>query len=237
MEQLTFNLAAASDAARALRAVKLGPHRHETTRADRLRGPAHRQGLVLVKSRLKVHLALDYGLYHLVPLAEKATASATPAYRLDEVEALILKGEQEISDDAASEKACNVCGQLKPLTEFWRHRRVRDGHQHTCKTCAAERYAIYLEENRRTINARSRRNQRKKRETDPEYTVRSHLRNLFRMELEEYQAKLAAQEGVCAICSVPPGPKRLHVDHDHGCCPGHRTCGKCVRDLLCSGMQ
>lgn len=26
---------------------------------------------------------------------------------------------------------------------------------------------------------------------------------------------------------------RLAVDHDHACCPGHYSCGKCVRGLLC----
>ena len=28
--------------------------------------------------------------------------------------------------------------------------------------------------------------------------------------------------------------KRLVIDHDHACCPGTRSCGKCVRGLLCN---
>lgn len=36
----------------------------------------------------------------------------------------------------------------------------------------------------------------------------------------------------CSICGVTD--RTFHVDHDHGCCPGARSCGKCVRGLLCS---
>jgi hypothetical protein len=24
-----------------------------------------------------------------------------------------------------------------------------------------------------------------------------------------------------------------HVDHDHTCCPGKKSCGKCIRGFLC----
>jgi hypothetical protein len=48
---------------------------------------------------------------------------------------------------------------------------------------------------------------------------------------------LAEQGGGCAICGCLPDDnergRRLHVDHDHGHCPGQYGCSQCVRGLLC----
>lgn len=68
---------------------------------------------------------------------------------------------------------------------------------------------------------------------DPDYKLRWSLWTRFHITLEEYSAKLAAQGGRCAICRKLPGKTRLHVDHDHRCCPGRKGCGRCNRDLLC----
>lgn len=59
----------------------------------------------------------------------------------------------------------------------------------------------------------------------PGYAHDWHLRNEFGITTEQYNAMLAAQNGLCAICHKPPeGNKRLSVDHDH-------TTGK-VRSLI-----
>lgn len=45
---------------------------------------------------------------------------------------------------------------------------------------------------------------------------------------------LAEQGNACAVCgtgfseTVPP-----RIDHDHNCCPTAKTCGKCLRGILC----
>lgn len=60
------------------------------------------------------------------------------------------------------------------------------------------------------------------------------LRHKYGMTLAQYDALLSRQGGVCAICKEPPTRRGLDVDHDHRCCPGMRSCGRCVRGLLCS---
>jgi hypothetical protein len=63
-------------------------------------------------------------------------------------------------------------------------------------------------------------------------------RRLKRMgvTLEQYERMLTEQDGRCAICGrveAYSDGRRWCVDHDHSCCPGDRSCGKCVRGLLC----
>ena len=43
-----------------------------------------------------------------------------------------------------------------------------------------------------------------------------------------------AQNHGCKICGQPESkPWRLSLDHNHDHCPGKRSCGLCVRSLLC----
>jgi Recombination endonuclease VII len=52
---------------------------------------------------------------------------------------------------------------------------------------------------------------------------------------EQFDLILTAQNYACGMCREPFEAGQLfHVDHDHGCCQvKNRSCGKCVRGLLC----
>jgi hypothetical protein len=66
------------------------------------------------------------------------------------------------------------------------------------------------------------------------YCKRCGVLSLYGLSAIEYEIMLEEQGGVCKICrGVNKGGKELSVDHDHSCCPGYRTCGKCIRGLLC----
>jgi hypothetical protein len=50
---------------------------------------------------------------------------------------------------------------------------------------------------------------------------------------EGFRALVELQAGLCAMCTEPMNPRKTQIDHDHACCPGKRSCGRCVRGLLC----
>jgi hypothetical protein len=69
---------------------------------------------------------------------------------------------------------------------------------------------------------------------------RKALLATFGLTPERYGEMVAAQDGVCAICHRPDTKHHsslLKIDHDRSCCPGHGSCGKCVRGLLCSACN
>lgn len=127
------------------------------------------------------------------------------------------------------EKHCKVCGELKPLEEFYRSAGMRDGHRNDCKACnlaaKARRYAADPQAAIDRVSRWQKANPERMRAYRKEYRQREHvkksqreghLRRKFGLTSDQYDEMLAAQGGRCAICRRPPTQGiSLHVDHDH----------------------
>lgn len=117
-------------------------------------------------------------------------------------------------------KACSYCGLVKLHDEFYREgpRRMPGSR---CKVCERAYSRDRARAKRRDWHAHQ-------------------LRYKYGLSVEQYEAMLAEQDGRCAICGTDdPGVRRSYfcVDHDRGCCPESKTCGRCVRGLLCNGCN
>jgi hypothetical protein len=57
----------------------------------------------------------------------------------------------------------------------------------------------------------------------------------YGLSQEQFDRLLSTQQQSCGMCHEPFMEGQLiHVDHDHVCCQGkNRSCGECVRGLLC----
>lgn len=106
-------------------------------------------------------------------------------------------------------KRCPDCGETKSLDDFYKDKRRKDGKQFYCKVCV---------------------------------TVRNRAASFkWKYNIDEsfYEHLLDKQDNACAICYaiVPGGMGRFHIDHDHRCCSGTTSCGKCIRSLLCNNCN
>lgn len=111
---------------------------------------------------------------------------------------------------------CGICKREQPEDQF-----RKSGH--ACRDCRCAASLAYQ-------NA------------DPARRRERKMIYYYGVTLERYYEMLAAQGGGCAVCSsTEPGgrhPDWFQIDHDHACCPTPKrktmkTCGRCVRGLLC----
>jgi hypothetical protein len=124
--------------------------------------------------------------------------------------------------------AQNACARWMPRKETYCARGA--GHPPPCATPEAmERQRQRAAEQRPTRVIAS--------ETKARWN-KTHRFVRFGITEERFDQMLESQGNACAICREPFHGQRICVDHDHACCPvppsGHtRSCGKCVRGLLC----
>lgn len=109
-------------------------------------------------------------------------------------------------------RECTKCGQYKPWSQFWGS---ATGHGHANHRMSRCILCIDKESARAVMHA---------------YKLRRHHIT------EEQIAYLITLDGdVCALCggSQQIEGADLDIDHDHKCCPGAFSCGKCIRGRLC----
>ena len=128
---------------------------------------------------------------------------------------------------------CDVCREAKAVkrkeyqsSDAWRY------HRTYLERMKAERPEKYAE-----LRAKNNGYKKKKYEADPEFHRWQGIHKKYKLTKQMYLDMLEQQNGVCAICQNPPNRNWLAVDHDHSCCPGIKSCGKCVRGLLCGSCN
>lgn len=144
--------------------------------------------------------------------------------------------------DSEGSKVCKVCGERKPLEEFYRAAGCVDGRRGECRACfQAKAKARRDASPERTEQARARtrrwmaenperyaENKRRFKESGGYARAlrKAHLKAKYGITPEDYERMLEQQRGGCCLCGAPPPDGgSLHVDHDHDT--------GMVRSLLC----
>lgn len=113
-------------------------------------------------------------------------------------------------------KNCTKCGRLKPYDDY--NKGKGPGGRHSwCKDCVATNKLQWNKDN-------------------PQRKREHGLWTSYRLRPEDIVGMLVTQNGECPLCEVDIR-ENFVVDHDHSCCPGSRSCGKCVRGLLCNNCN
>jgi len=106
-------------------------------------------------------------------------------------------------------KRCSKCGETKPLTEFHKNKRKKDGLRCHCKVCAAEYKRRYRQENKEAIAEYQRQYREDYRETSLEYQRQWREENKER--LRQYQEKRKAKQPACVYQIVNSVNGRVYV--------------------------
>jgi hypothetical protein len=114
-------------------------------------------------------------------------------------------------------KICSYCKLKKPTTEFYKNRSKKSGLSSYCTICVKKYVKKHPPKRPRRANL----------------DRTAGLKRTYNITEEDYNKLLKNQGGKCAICESFPTKRRLAIDHDKSCCSFSKSCGKCIRGLLC----
>jgi len=149
-------------------------------------------------------------------------------------------------------KRCTRCLGYKEFKEFHKRSNSADGYAPSCKSCLSDVHKkIY--DSKRVKPVKKLGDQIHCRRCEkylPEesfgrsktyckscWSDLGHTNNInkYGLDRDTYVDLEKEQNGVCKICGEKEiYNKRLSIDHDHTCCEVGKSCGKCIRGLLCS---
>lgn len=112
----------------------------------------------------------------------------------------------------------------------WRANNTEKIQQYRIKQKEAQKR--WYEKNKEILKIRNKENYEQNKDRYLKSATESRMMRWYKLTPETYNELLISQKGVCLICGEPPSERRLSIDHDHSCCPGKETCGKCIRGLL-----
>jgi hypothetical protein len=133
-------------------------------------------------------------------------------------------------------RICRKCGIIEPEDRF-----TVDGrgvYENLCQNCNRYCSREYRANNLEKVKEQ----QKKYRDTNADKLKINYLKHsrLSRYHITEsqYNKQLELQNNQCAICHKSFEFTKPQIDHDHKCCSiGGRSCGKCLRGLLCKSCN
>ena len=135
-------------------------------------------------------------------------------------------------------KRCTKCNKAKKLSFFVHDKTRRDGFSYRCKVCvntdAARRYATYNTAHKARYSKRA----VQWNKNNPHRVSANVRKSRYNIGSTLFAQLLKLQKRRCAICRRLFNLKlKPQVDHKHDCCSGIKSCGKCVRGLLCGSCN